>query len=346
MEDAAQTKPLCVVLDTNVWLNNPLLKDPLGAALLFSIRRMRGYIGMPEVIEEEIIKNVVKTGVKAVESINTAYRKVLILMGSADDYQVPSEAELEESAKSRLQELDSLLRRVPFTLEHAKSALKRVNDETPPNGPKNQQFKDSAIWEAVTELSETYRVHFVTEDKGFFEGREIRRGLALALKAECESKGRIVLVHSDLTSLLSDLREAGPALDTEALASVISENIDAELTDFAISKDYLVFEMQSHNISAFLTENSDTLAISFELRYEAVDVSDENNDRMDYVIAKGNCLYDFDKKTVSDVRLGLIEYHKSDGDIVGAKSRTTIFGVGGITLGRKRKSYRFQEPLI
>src|SRR5687767_1960869 len=109
-----------------------------------------------------------------------------MLMGSADDYQVPSEAEFEESAKSRLQELNSLLRRVPFTLEHAKSALKRVNDETPPNGPKNQQFKDSAIWEAVIELSETYPVHFVTEDKGFFEGREIRRGLAQALKAECE----------------------------------------------------------------------------------------------------------------------------------------------------------------
>jgi hypothetical protein len=85
-EDVEHTKPVCVVLDTNVWLKNPLLKDPLGAALLFSLRQMHGYIGMPEVVEEEIIKNVSKVGMEAVESINTAYHTILILLGSADDY--------------------------------------------------------------------------------------------------------------------------------------------------------------------------------------------------------------------------------------------------------------------
>ena len=344
-EDAEQTKPLCFVLDTNVWLKNPLLKDPLGAALLFSVRQMRGFIGLPEVMEQEIIKNVAKIGIEAVETINAAYRTVLILIGSADDYQVPSYEDFESSVKDRLEELRPILKRVSFTLEHAKSALKRVNDETPPNSSKNQQFKDSAIWEAILELSESCEIHFVTEDKGFFESRDTRRGLARSLLAECEASNRSVYVYPDLTSLLSVLRATAPPLDTESLAHLICDHVSPELADFGLGKDYFIRDMEAHTISAFLTERSGILAISFQLTFEAFDPSDESFAWIDYVIVKGDCQYNLDSNAISDLRLGIIEYHKPDGEIVGANIRTTNFGAGGITLGRKRKSYRFQEPL-
>jgi hypothetical protein len=71
------------------------------------------------------------------------------------------------------------------SIEHARAALRRVNEETPPNGSKNQQFKDSAIWEAVLELAANHRVHFVTKDTGFYEGRDLKRGLAKQLSYEC-----------------------------------------------------------------------------------------------------------------------------------------------------------------
>ena len=344
-EDAQHTKLLCIVLDTNVWLKNPLLKDPLGAALLFSLRQMHGYIGMPEVVEEEIIKHVSKVGMEAVESINTAYRTVLILIGSADDYQVPSIKDFESAVKRRLEELHPLLKRVPFTLEHAKSALKRVNNETPPNGSKNQQFKDSAIWEAIFELSESCEIHFVTEDKGFFESRDPRRGLASSLRTECADRNRNISVYPDLTSLLSVLTNAAPPFDTEHLAHIISDQVASDLAEFGVTKDFFIGDIEAYNVSAFLTERSDLLAIGFEFTFDALDISDDSNDRMDYVVVIGNCSYNLDNETVFDLRLGTIEYHKTDGEIVGPKSNTTIFGAGGITLGRKRKTYRFQKPL-
>lgn len=344
-EEAEPPKPLCVVLDTNVWLKNPLLKDPLGAALLFSVRQMRGFIGLPEVVEQEIIKNVAKVGIAAVDSIEASYRTVLILIGSADDYQVPSYDDFENSAKKRLEEMRPLLKRVPFTLEHAKSALERVNDETPPNSSKNQQFKDSAIWEAILELSESCEVYFVTEDKGFFESRDIRRGLAKSLLAECESSDRKVSVYPDLTSLLSVFRATGTPFDTEPLAQLICEQVASELAAFGIIKDYLIGKMEAHRVSPFLTENSGILAVSFQLTFEALDISSEESDWTDYVVAEGNCRYDLDSDVVSDLRLGIITYHKSSGEIVGANSRTTIFGTAAFTLGRKQKSYRLEEPV-
>jgi PIN domain len=344
-EDSEQTKPLCVVLDTNIWVKNPLLRDPLGAALLFAIRQMNGYIGLPEIVEQEIIKNVARTGHQAVESIHAAYRTVLILTGAADDYRVPSEADFESSAIKRLDELQPLIKRVPFTLEHAKSALKRVNDESPPNNSKNQQFKDSAIWEAVLQLSESFAVHLGTEDKGFFEGRDYRGGLAKVLRDDCEARERCVFVYPDLKSLLSALRETVPALETAALAQTISDAIRSEVTNFGLSKDYGISGMRAFSISPFLTERSEVLAIGFEITYEALDLMDSSSDWTDYVKAKGDCLYSLSEKTVTNPRIGSIEYRKSSGETVGPKGQTTIFGVGGITLGRKQKTYSLKTPL-
>jgi len=145
--------------------------------------------------------------------------------------------------------------------------------------------------------------------------------------------------------LLSVFRATATPFDTEPLAQLICEQVTSELVNFGISKDYLIGAMKAHRVSPFLTENSGILAVSFQLAFEALDISDEEGDWTDYVIAEGNCRYELDTDVVSDLRLGTIEYHKSSGEIVGANSRTTIFGTAAFTLGRKRKSYRFQEPL-
>jgi hypothetical protein len=57
------SKPICVVLDTNVWVHKTnLLRTALGAALINSLWRLEGLLGLPEVVEEEIAKNTVKLG--------------------------------------------------------------------------------------------------------------------------------------------------------------------------------------------------------------------------------------------------------------------------------------------
>jgi hypothetical protein len=153
---SAEQKPICVVIDANIWRQSSslLLRTPMGSALLYILRQSSGYIGLPEIIEEELIKHTLKSGLEAVGNINKEFKTIEAIMGSSH-YTVPDKAKLEAVIKERLTDLDDLFIRVPFTLEHAKLALRRVFEGTPPNGLKNQQFKDSAIWEAILTISDS-----------------------------------------------------------------------------------------------------------------------------------------------------------------------------------------------
>jgi len=189
-----QTKTLgekkpCIVLDTNIWRAQLLLRNPLGAALVFAVRSSGGAIGLPEVISDEILKQLTKAGQEAADLVRRGFGILEKLVGSRSAYELPGAEQIHQSIMEQFKEIAPFLHTVPFTLEHAKAALSRVNGETPPNGPKNQQFKDSAIWEAILELAQTFRVYFVTSDKGFFEGKDPRKGLAAILQRETGEKG-------------------------------------------------------------------------------------------------------------------------------------------------------------
>jgi hypothetical protein len=147
-----QDKILCVVPDTNVWRSSLLLRTPIGAALLYAIKQSGGYIGLPEVVEEETVKQIARAGLEATENINKHFHIIEILMGSRSEYTLPTETEFENATKKRFDELSHMMIKVPFTLVHAKSAFKKILLDMPPNSPKNQQFKDSAIWEGILSI--------------------------------------------------------------------------------------------------------------------------------------------------------------------------------------------------
>jgi hypothetical protein len=61
----------CVVLDTNVWRSELLLNTPNGAALLFLVKRCNAKIGLPEIVEKEIGKVLVRECLKAAKPLKT-----------------------------------------------------------------------------------------------------------------------------------------------------------------------------------------------------------------------------------------------------------------------------------
>lgn len=69
-----------------------------------------------------------------------------------------------------------------FTFDQAQGALRRVLDKVPPNAEKNQQYKDTLIWEAALELSRELEVVLVTSDHGFYSDRDPGKGLAAELR--------------------------------------------------------------------------------------------------------------------------------------------------------------------
>ncbi len=312
---------------------------------------------MPSIIHFEMCKDrdAILAGHDAVEKIKDNFETITMLMGSRDDYIVPTDEDLKQSVQTRLDFIEERVRivRIPFTFEHAESSLRRVMEESPPNGFKNQQFKDLAIWEAILELARSFEVVFVTEDKAFFQDRDPRKGLAQNLRDDIASAGGGVVVYYELATYLEALREQIPTLNLERIATQIDRIIRTHLQDMSkkLSKtdSTLGFELQEiteHKISPFLTENTDILATSYSLNYRAfrtIRLGDAPRVEVK-VYASGTCSISARDESVFDVKNAKVEVYDPNGDSVQVVENI-IYASASITIGRGRVPFRWQKQL-
>lgn len=336
-----------VVVDTGVLVHRTrLLSTALGAAFLYSLSRTGYKIALPEVIELEVAKHTEILVREAISMIDEGYRTIEVTMGSRDDYKVPTEELIENRVIDRFDELNDLIVRIPFTFDHAKSALLRVLGDVPPNRPKDQQFKDSAIWEAVIDASTSADVHFVSEDKSFFEDRDPKKGVASELQDDIDRAENRIFVHYGLDEYLGVIRDEIPALDEVAIARAIAESLVDQLLERAASKGFQRGSLASHRIEAFVTERPQMLAIKFQLEFEVFDVPyldmDETADGIEAI--EGNCSFNTGSGEVADIQLDSISIRDFEGKQIPGHGHAFI-RAGSITLGRGRISHRILEPL-
>jgi hypothetical protein len=101
-----------VVLDSNAWVyTTRLLRTGLGAELLHSVRQTTNTLAtlaLPEIVELEIRKHVMKLGGEAVGSIHEGYRLIEQIVGARDEYRVPEIEALAQHVEA------STKRSVPF----------------------------------------------------------------------------------------------------------------------------------------------------------------------------------------------------------------------------------------
>jgi hypothetical protein len=257
---------LCVVLDTNTWRSQYVLKTQEGMLFGYTLGRQHALLGLPGVIERELTKHIIKVGLEETEKAAKSSRILSTLTGLPSLSSSVSAGELEKLVVSRLEELEPILERVPFTLAHAAAALDMVNAETPPNGKKDQQFKDSAIWQAVLDLSREYIVHLVTGDRGFYRDRDTKNGsLAVNLQEDCKAVNGSVILHKDLDSCMRAITRERPKFDRNRVISLIKPYVTQELRAQA-ERNRLQHELREivdDEITAFSTDKPDCIALDF-----------------------------------------------------------------------------------
>ncbi|MDZ8258174.1 PIN domain-containing protein [Nostoc sp. ChiQUE01b] len=346
-----ESKPICVVIDTNTWISdsNLFLKTPLGAALLYILKRSNGYIGLPELIEDEVIKHTIRVGREAIQKINSNFKKIEIILGSRSTYELPNENQLESVARERFIELDHLIIKIPFSFEQAKAAVKRINECSQPNGEKNQQFKDSVIWEAILTLVNDYTVHFITQDNAFYKNRRADSGyLAENLLNDCQNLGSFVHIYQDIKSCLKQLQHSLPPLDYQsiilAIDSVINPNLQRQVVA-EIGFEIVSLASELSTISAFITEMIGKLALSFEINYYLSDVhnTDDNERKNALLRVGGDCLYEFNSNSISDVKMDFerMTWLEPSGEL----GKRGIVYMSATLGGDNQAKYMFREPL-
>lgn len=348
---SAEQKPICVVIDTSIWRqdSNLLLRTTMGSALIYILKQSSGKIGLPEIIEEELIKNTVERGLEAVEKVNQGFKALEIIRGFRCPYEVPDRAELEAAVRERLTELDDLIVRIPFTFEHAKSALRRINEKSQPNGESNQQFKDSAIWEAILSVLSLYTVHFISGDNHFFKDRKRdNEKLADNLLDDCIKMRGTVHIYNNMASCLKVLQKNVPPLDYSDILLKIDELINLILRRELASEigfEITGLAIKLSSVSAFFTEIKGKLALNFELCYHCNDIQNNGEqERKDAILrTKGDCFYEFDTQIIGDIKMDFERMYWVEPS--GEPGRRGNVYASAIMGGSEQVNYTFREPI-
>ena len=268
-------KPICVVVDTNIWRRVPLLKTPMGTTLVYNLSRRNGFIGLPEVVELELKKQLIQAGNEALDEVQKNSRLLNALTDDCFFCPEITEEKFNQAVDKQLAELSPLLVREPFTIEQAKAALAMVNAEVPPNGHQNQQFKDSVIWQAVLAFSHKYSVFLLSDDKGFFCDRDYKKGLAKNLLEDCTKADCTVKVFNEISSFLQYLGRDEPDFDREHVKELVIAEAKPQLEQKADRFGYVLTKLLKAEILAFPTEDTNRLAIDYTLTYETNSVFPE-----------------------------------------------------------------------
>jgi hypothetical protein len=133
------TASFILLLDSNIWIAERLLKSSIGSALLYALAVSRAKIALPEVVELELSAVLPREAEASVEAIRKAIVLLGQLSGSEPTFTGPTEIAIKEGIVERWTQLAATIERVPLSLDQTKAALTRVVNKTSPSGTNNEQ---------------------------------------------------------------------------------------------------------------------------------------------------------------------------------------------------------------
>lgn len=336
---------MAVLLDANLWHDDPLLRGADSAALLHYLHQSGHKLALPEIVEIELTKHLHLKADDSVQKIDEGWRFLERIIKGRPDFTMPTSKEVGQALSDRLTEQGSWIIRVPIRFEHTRAALERIVAATPPNGHKNQQYKDSLIWEAVLELASTYRVGLVTKDGGFYLNRDTKKGLANNLRTEAETTCFGVEIYNDIRTLLQTLSAGAPQKNAELFASHLDHYVRPTVETAADASHFRVGERTQQVIQIYATGTPDRPALGFKLTYSLTDdpAAEPMGRSQANVTANGTCFYqETASEVISDLVFDNMEFTWLDAEGRPQHQTHRFFRTA---IGRRMIPYTMREPL-
>jgi hypothetical protein len=331
---------LTVVLDSNIWLSERMLRESAGAALRFYLRRHNARIAIPEVVRREVIVHLGEEMKELAAELRQKHRRLMPLAGTLKELVLPDDAALEQRAAQAFDGIGLATIDVPFTIESARASFEQCVTGAPPSGPKNQQFKDGVIWADCLRLADETPVLLLSLDKGFYAGRDYSKGLADNLKQEAAAARHAITIAHALSAVLDRVRDAVPVDydQVESVALTVERRMQIARMLGAIGFTLAERVQATHQLYA--TDNPSEAHIEFALSFRCV----HPDGRDGVLVVQGEGRYLSDTGTVLDPRERGDEFTYADADGEQQRKRH-VFAVGNAYLGHRDVQHEVRAPL-
>jgi hypothetical protein len=330
---------LTIVLDSNVWLNEQMLRHRVGSAIRFFLRRHNARVVVPEVVRLEVELHLEQELKELASRLREGHKQLLGIVGELKEQVLPTDEELGKIALGAFANSGIEISDLPFSLESARSSFEKTIRSEPPSGPKNQQFKDGVIWADCLMLAMDSPVLFVTQDKAFYKGRDFDKGLAENLAKEAQKVAHEISITHDISSILERIG-APVEIDYTALHNLYYPTIKDRTERLIGSEGYELGELLSGEHSAFATNDPKVGHIDFSLRYQCIHPSQPDGS----LVAKGECVLDSVSGALSEFRDRGEEFQfvNLEGE---QQKRNIVIGVGSIFLGHRTVQHTVHAAL-
>jgi hypothetical protein len=330
---------LTLVLDSNIWIQEQMLRHSIGSAVRFFLCRRNARLVVPEVVRLEVELNLEKELKELVSSLREGYRHLLSLVGQLKEQVLPSDEELKQIALGAFKNAGVEILDIPFSLESARSSFEKCIRSEPPNGPKNQQFKDGVIWADCLALAMDSPVLFVTQDKAFYKDRDYKNGLAENLALEAKNVSHEISVAHELSSILERIREP-IEIDYPSLHQLYYPMIKERAERLVGSEGYSLGDLLAGEHSVFATNDPNVGHVEFSLRYQCIHPAQPEG----LLIAEGECVLNSATGELSECRSRGEEFLfvNSEGE---QQKRNIVLGTASIVLGHRTVKHAVRASL-
>jgi hypothetical protein len=242
-------------LDANAWIAEWLLYSTAGSALIDLLVRASGKILLPEVVEREMRQGALNGATSAIQKGRNELSRLRQLTKADLARTLPEATEIEAAIRNRIEALDGLIVREPFSYEIARTALERVLSHKRPSQKNNEQFRDCCIWEHCKRAGLSTEVHFVTADTAFYQGQSLEGGLARELQGELGESGVNLVVHTTVSQLTSVLAPTAPDHDDEDLLLMINVQEMPIIRERLSQAGFEISDLIEHELVTLRTED-------------------------------------------------------------------------------------------
>ncbi|WP_145385680.1 PIN domain-containing protein [Stieleria neptunia] len=330
---------LTVVLDSNIWLNEQMLRHSVGSAVRFFLRRHSAHVVVPEVVRREVELHLEKELKELTSRLREGHRRLLGLVGELKEQVLPTDDELTVIASTAFANAGIEITDFPFSLKSARSSFEKTIRSEPPSGPKNQQFKDGVIWADCLTLAMDSPVLFITQDKAFYKAKDYKKGLADNLIEEAQQATHEISIAHDISSILERIGDP-IEIDYSFLHREYYPTISDGTERLIGSEGYELAELLSGDHTVFATNDPNIGHVEFSLQYKCVHPTLSDGS----LVAKGECVINSVSGNLSDFRNRGEEFHfvNAEGE---QQKRNIVLGVGSIVLGHRTVQHSVRAVL-